>query len=494
MSAVPAIQAVIGAAGRAADTALRVAGFFTKHWAKIAPVVYTVIGALTLYNVALAVTSIQTRAASGNLAILTMAQNVYATATKIAAAATVGFGAAIKAIPISWILTLIGAAVGAIFAFVHACGGLKAAWLTVANYFTFYWDTIRIVFMSGVYAVLDMLDSLKLGWLNISNSITGIVENLSGSLRRGWLTISNSVLSVVENMLGRLKLGWLIVSNGIIGIVEKVLGYLKSGWLNASNAVLGFVDNMRNGILSTLQNMINSVIKGVNLVISALNKLPKVNIKPIEMVDFSAGKRADAIAGQRQAVESNAASAARADAIAGQRRAIEANADARKNAVSANANGNGNTRERAEAIAGQRQAAAANADARKKSLAAMESGAMANLQDRLYKIEDARKVTKTGNELSSMVNIQGLDGVNRNTAEIAGNTARANEITEENIKYLRDIAERDTINQFTTAEIKFDMGGVTNNVNSGLDLNGLMDFIEEGVSERLLIAAEGVYA
>jgi hypothetical protein len=82
----------------------------------------------------------------------------------------------------------------------------------------------------------------------------------------------------------------------------------------------------------------------------------------------------------------------------------------------------------------------------------------------------------------------------RDVNEISGNTKKSADFSEENLKYLRDVAERDTINRFTTAEINFDMGGVTNNVAAGFDLNALMSAIEDGVSERLQVAAEGVYA
>lgn len=81
-----------------------------------------------------------------------------------------------------------------------------------------------------------------------------------------------------------------------------------------------------------------------------------------------------------------------------------------------------------------------------------------------------------------------------NTGRTAGNTSRMAEISEDNLKYLRDIAERDTINRFTTAEIRVDFGGINNTVNSELDLDGIVDYIAENVEETLLAVAEGVHA
>lgn len=83
-----------------------------------------------------------------------------------------------------------------------------------------------------------------------------------------------------------------------------------------------------------------------------------------------------------------------------------------------------------------------------------------------------------------------------NIADTAGNTARtadALDITDENLEYLRDIAERDVINRFTTAEIHVDFGGVTNNVSSDMDLDGVVDYIANGVQEAMEVAAEGVH-
>lgn len=82
-------------------------------------------------------------------------------------------------------------------------------------------------------------------------------------------------------------------------------------------------------------------------------------------------------------------------------------------------------------------------------------------------------------------------------ADIADDTdsiANSVEITGEDLKYLRDIAERDVVNRFTTAEVHVEFGGITNNVSSEMDLDGVVSYIEEHVSEALESVAEGVHA
>ena len=83
-----------------------------------------------------------------------------------------------------------------------------------------------------------------------------------------------------------------------------------------------------------------------------------------------------------------------------------------------------------------------------------------------------------------------------NIADIAGNTAAMKDsmdITSEDLKYLRDIAETDVINRFTTAEIKVEMTN-NNNVSSNMDLDGIVDYLTSGVNKAMERAAEGVYA
>jgi hypothetical protein len=90
---------------------------------------------------------------------------------------------------------------------------------------------------------------------------------------------------------------------------------------------------------------------------------------------------------------------------------------------------------------------------------------------------------------SSMGDLPVYDDIATNT----GDTADALDITNEDLKYLRDIAEQETINRFTTAEIHVEMGGINNTVNQNTDLDGVIDYMVTGVQEAMERVAEGVH-
>ena len=66
-------------------------------------------------------------------------------------------------------------------------------------------------------------------------------------------------------------------------------------------------------------------------------------------------------------------------------------------------------------------------------------------------------------------------------------------ISDADIRKIRDLAEREVINQFTTAEVKVEMHN-TNEIKSNMDLDGIVDYLGDKVTERLEAVAEGVYS
>lgn len=83
-----------------------------------------------------------------------------------------------------------------------------------------------------------------------------------------------------------------------------------------------------------------------------------------------------------------------------------------------------------------------------------------------------------------------------NLNDIAGNTGAIKDsldVTEEDLKYLRDIAEQETVNRFTTASITIDQSGMKNTVNGTNDLDGFVSDLTDAMDEAARIITEGVH-
>ncbi len=89
----------------------------------------------------------------------------------------------------------------------------------------------------------------------------------------------------------------------------------------------------------------------------------------------------------------------------------------------------------------------------------------------------------------------GLGDVGSGVEDIAGNTgamADAMDITGEELKYLRDIAEQEAINRFTTAEVNIEQTN-HNTIKNGMDLDGVISGMTDMVNEAIEISTEGVH-
>lgn len=101
-------------------------------------------------------------------------------------------------------------------------------------------------------------------------------------------------------------------------------------------------------------------------------------------------------------------------------------------------------------------------------------------------IEDNLNSMLDGNNIfDSMKN-----GIN-DIASDTGNISDSLDVTDEDLKYLRDLAEQEAINRFTTAEIHVDMTN-NNNISNDTDLDGLINNLVEGVTIAMEETARGV--
>ena len=88
-----------------------------------------------------------------------------------------------------------------------------------------------------------------------------------------------------------------------------------------------------------------------------------------------------------------------------------------------------------------------------------------------------------------------LDNIYKSADDTAANTAAtadALDIAEEDLAYLRDIAEQEAINRFTTADLRVEFTA-NNSINSNLDIDGVCDYMANRTAEQLALVAEGVH-
>ena len=106
----------------------------------------------------------------------------------------------------------------------------------------------------------------------------------------------------------------------------------------------------------------------------------------------------------------------------------------------------------------------------------------------LFKTDDIPSAEDFANNLGAGEIGSGVEDIAANTGDIADSM----DITEEELKYLRDIAEQETVNRFTTAEIKIEQTN-NNTISNDMDLDGFVISLTEAVNEAAETMAEGVH-
>lgn len=289
-------------------------------------------------------------------------------------------------------------------------------------------------------------------WLAVAANQALIVSLLSNPIL--WIALIIGVLVAAMyrwiQSIGGVKNAWEICKlaffTGVYWVIDLV-DKLKLCWQKAGVAIANFMGDMKVSVLTILQNMINGAIDIINKFIGVLNKIPGVSIDAIEHVTFAT----------TAAAENEAAKSARAADLA----VYES--------------------ELASAKAGR--------DAHIDSL-------KAELNSSVDALQAAYAQAKADAAADSSAEQTALDSIGADTAGIndsAGSAAASLKETTEDLKYMRDLAEQEAINRFTTAEVKIDMTGMTNRIDSDMDLDGVLNTLTEGFAEALEVAAEGVH-
>lgn len=235
----------------------------------------------------------------------------------------------------------------------------------------------------------------------------------------------------------------MIIQRGAYDIVN-LLDIVEYAFIAMNYGVLNGLHHMVYGFNETIQDMINDMVDGINSITQGINAISGSSIEAVAHVNL-----------------------------------IE--------------DGERDLEERKANLAAYKIEILDNFSTRDDRIRQMQDEANNQWAEKQNKIDELVEALPKRPELPELPEPPEHDPRNEETADNTGAMADSLEISDENLQYLRDAAERDTVNRYTTAEIKVDMSGMQNNVNSDMDLDGVIDNMITGFTEGVDISGEGVH-
>ncbi len=300
-----------------------------------------------------------------------------------------------------------------------------------------------------------------------------------------WLLLALGALGVgfvvLSNKVGGTKIAILILKDCFKTGMEDMMLFFHSGYVEIANTcdewaqvfhTLGTqitvaMGNAKIGVLQHMREMVVNTANMINKLIGSVTKLFGLSIPTVDVVaDFAVTgidniiaeqekKNADALAKNKEYLaQKQAAIQARNDVLAATKAQVEADRKARSDEI------------------------------------------VTNMTAAFVEKEGLELTNPMEQMAASFAAPQTVADIAEKTAGIADNTSNIADkmnMSDEDLKFLRDMAAREAINQFTTAEVKVELGGVTNNLNSDMDIDGFINVFTDKVEEAMLMAAEGVH-
>ena len=274
-----------------------------------------------------------------------------------------------------------------------------------------------------------------------------------GSLKIMLMVFQQIFMTMWENFLYRLTL----VEVKVAEFVAK----FKTGFYTMGQGIVSVLTWMKADALAIIQDLVNEAIDLINTLINTVNKIPGVSFDGIQRVTF----------GTEAQVQAQAADAAAKANIENYAQQQQENVDIVKQWSD----------DYYAKIAAKQQKREAAIDKAMTEQAKLEQKSKKPAADKYknYKLPDDSR----------------NPAIEKNTSDTAKNTAKtanAVAVTAEDLKYLRELAEVETVNRFTTAKITVNQTN-HNTINKDMDLDGVTEHLRSTMEEQMLASAQGVY-
>ncbi|EGT4205730.1 hypothetical protein EPL64_14260 [Clostridioides difficile] len=425
------VSMVVQGMGWVITQALNVANVFTQNWSIISPIILGIVGAFIAYKVII-------------YSVL-IAQTIYTAITFtqcfVTALLSGELYVAAKAMLIHQLMTM----------------GVSRANVTLCATMVMVVSAVALV-IAAIFVGVAIFNHFAKTSISATGVIVGAFYFLGACIYDVFAGAWNIVMAFAEFFVNSFNI--------VIYNVQMLFYKFQNFVINAMGDVGGSFDNCATALANAFISAANIAIKCINGVIKALNLIPGINIKTIGSLD-----KVDSFVKQYKDYQKTLKEPIKPQDWKAPYMDIKNPFDSYKKGYEVGQNLENKIKDAFDI--------SKIAEKAKKDLG------LDDLWDKKYGLGDG--IGSAG--LNSPLN-----DAAKGAKDTAGNTAKMAKTmdkSQEDLKYLRDIAEQETINRYTGVNIKIDMNN-TNNISKDADVDGIVNVLTEKLNDAMIVSAEGI--